>query len=506
MNFKLATFLLIPIALLVLFILFNRPFQNQEKASNEHTHYHAGFVVYIDGVRQDYSDDEFMNPDICAVSVGNEENPLEKVHLHNNIGDVAHVHKEGVLWRDLFTNLNQEFAQETSVVGYRDGQIVENILDSPILPDDSVIVVVGSDQGIDLSLYVSADRIVEVSSQQELACGEQPNQRQQETAIDTTEPQLIAQNLRVPWEIIRLPDGELIVTERPGNLTFVRSNTRVPVEGVAALGEGGLLGLALDPDFGTNRFIYLYLTTRQNGKLINQVRRYTLSDYAITVPLVILNNIPASSNHNGGRIAFGPDGYLYVATGDASEETLAQDTNSLAGKILRITKEGKPAPDNPFGNEVYSYGHRNVQGLTWDGQGLLWATEHGRSGVQSGLDELNRIEKGGNYGWPIIEGDEKREGMLAPVIHSGTTKTWAPAGLVFSEGKLYFTGLRGQTLYRFDPLIRKLDELHKGEYGRLRALSLGADNSLYISTSNQDGRGEVRQGDDKIIFIPFPIQ
>ncbi|KKR58957.1 MAG: Quinoprotein glucose dehydrogenase [Candidatus Curtissbacteria bacterium GW2011_GWC2_41_21] len=196
---------------------------------------------------------------------------------------------------------------------------------------------------------------------------------------------------------------------------------------------------------------------------------------------------------------------MYITTGDAQEPSQAQDINSLAGKILRVTDEGKTASGNPFDNLVYSYGHRNPQGLAWDKDGRLWATEHGRSGIQSGLDEINLVEPGKNYGWPTIQGDEKRQGMETPQLNSGSD-TWAPAGAVFVGDSLFFSGLRGQALYEAviagDDISFK--EHFKGEFGRIRNVVLGSDGYLYITTSNRDGRGTVKTGDDKIIKINQP--
>ena len=220
--------------------------------------------------------------------------------------------------------------------------------------------------------------------------------------------------------------------------------------------------------------------------------------------MVIVDRIPGAANHNGGRIKFGQDRLLYIATGDAQEPSRAQDTNSLAGKILRVTDAGQPAAGNSFNNAVYSYGHRNVQGLAWDQNGTLWATEHGRSGALSGLDELNLIVLGKNYGWPEIAGDETRVGMEAPVKHSGATVTWAPAGAAFWQEKLYFGGLRGQALYEAvisRNKVTALNELLKGELGRIREVITGPDGGLYITTSNRDGRGQPQETDDRIIRL-----
>jgi glucose/arabinose dehydrogenase len=181
-------------------------------------------------------------------------------------------------------------------------------------------------------------------------------------------------------------------------------------------GEGGLLGMALHPRFDEHHWIYLYLTTVSDGGAENRVERYTFENDRLSDKKIIIDKIPGANYHDGGRIAFSPDGYLYITTGDAGKSNLAQATDSLAGKILRVHDDGSIPLDNPFHNAVWSYGHRNSQGLAWDDRGRLWATEHGRSGILSGFDELNLIEKGKNYGWPVIQGDESREGMERPIV------------------------------------------------------------------------------------------
>ena len=316
--------------------------------------------------------------------------------------------------------------------------------------------------------------------------------------------EVVADGLQIPWEILFLPDGKLLVSERPGRLLLIGTDRHaIEVSGVRHVGEGGLLGLAMHPDFERNGLLYLYLTSQENGQIVNRVERYLLDGASLSQREVILEGIRGASNHDGGRIAFGPDGFLYIGTGDAQQAQTAQDTNSLNGKILRIRDDGTIPADNPFGNAVYSYGHRNVQGLAWDDQGRLWATEHGRSGVLSGLDELNLIERGKNYGWPEIQGDEQREGMVRPQIHSGN-ETWAPSGAEYIGGTIYFAGLRGESLYeakveggRVVAFSRQL----QGEYGRLRSVRLGPDGYLYLLTSNRDGRGTPQNDDDRIIRI-----
>ncbi len=325
------------------------------------------------------------------------------------------------------------------------------------------------------------------------------------TGDEAPDEEVIAQDLKIPWEIVFLPDGSMLVTERAGTLVRITPNkVAIPIEGVAHVGEGGLLGMALHPDFKKNQLIYLYATTSVSGALRNRVESYRFENDKLSDRKVILENIPGSKYHDGGRIKFGPDGDLYITTGDAEQSQLAQDKNSLAGKILRVKDDGSIPSDNPFGNATYSYGHRNPQGLAWDNQGRLWATEHGPSGAQTGYDELNLIEKGKNYGWPTIKGSQTGEGLQTPVVNSGSSETWAPAGLAYADGVLYFGGLRGESLYvakiKQDGGVDLSAHL-RGKYGRLRAAVVGPDGFLYVTTSNTDGRGKASSGDDKIIRL-----
>lgn len=323
---------------------------------------------------------------------------------------------------------------------------------------------------------------------------------------------IISQDLEIPWGIAFLPSGELLITERTGNVRLIDEKFQLikkPVLDISDVknidGEGGLHGITLHPDFTTNKYVYLYYTYKsERDQTLNRVQRYIYDNQSLVADKVIIENIPGSLFHDGGRIKFGPDGLLYITTGDAQKENLAQEKSSLAGKILRITGEGEIPEDNPFGNAVYSYGHRNPQGIAWDNADKLWSTEHGRSGVLSGLDEINLIKAGNNYGWPAIQGDETKQGMNPPIKQSGPNTTWAPACLAIIDNRLFFSGLRGEALYETlinDNQLDGLKEYFKGKFGRIRECIIGPDEMLYITTSNRDGRGEIRDGDDKIIRI-----
>jgi glucose/arabinose dehydrogenase len=333
----------------------------------------------------------------------------------------------------------------------------------------------------------------------------------QSTPADIPAITVVAQHLDVPWGIAFLPDNRMLVTERTGKVVIISQNGEVNANPAAAInvntkpdGEGGLLGIALHPQFIQNHYVYLYYTYVTNGdELLNRVVRMTFANDRLTNEQVILDSIPGSLYHDGGRIKFGPDGYLYITTGDAQNPSQAQDTDKLGGKILRITGVGKTAPGNPFHNAVYSYGHRNPQGLAWDSAGKLWETEHGRSNP-TGFDEINLIEAGKNYGWPTIQGDETKQGMITPEKNSGPTTTWAPSGAVFIGNSLFFGGLKGQSLYEAviqnDQVVDFKAHL-TGQFGRLRDVVLGPDGMLYITTSNRDGRGSPDNSDDRIIRV-----
>lgn len=336
----------------------------------------------------------------------------------------------------------------------------------------------------------------------------EPAVNEPSTSAKAALTEIVAEGLEIPWDIAFLPNGGVLVTERTGHVVEVLKDgtqSEIRVEGVHQGGEGGLLGIVLHPAFETNRFVYLYMSAPGTaGETQNRVVRYTFESGELLEDKVIITDIPGAVYHDGGRMEFGPDGMLYITTGDATRPAIAQGLSSLGGKVLRLTPDGEPAPGNPFGTRVYSYGHRNPQGLAWDSTGKLWETEHGRSGITSGLDEINLIEAGKNYGWPESEGDSVEAGTVAPARHSGTSDTWAPASLAYLNGSLFFGGLRGEALYEAvlnGSQVVELKEHFKGQFGRIRTVRVGPDGMLYLTTSNTDGRGSPQNGDDKIIRV-----
>ncbi|WP_117236694.1 PQQ-dependent sugar dehydrogenase [Thermus sediminis] len=322
--------------------------------------------------------------------------------------------------------------------------------------------------------------------------------------------------LEVPWALAFLPEGGILISERPGRIRLFRAGrlatyAELPVY---ARGESGLLGLALHPRFPQEPYLYAYRTVEEGGLRNQVVRLRHLGDRGV-LEEVILDGIPARPHglHSGGRIAFGPDGMLYVTTGEVYERELAQDLSSLGGKILRITPEGRPAPGNPFLGrqgarpEVYSYGHRNPQGLAWHPvTGELFISEHGPSGEQGfGHDEVNLIVPGGNYGWPRVVGRGNDPRYLDP-LHLWP-QGFPPGNLAFFRGGLYVAGLRGEALLRLELeggrgnwRVSRVETALSG-FGRLREARLGPDGALYVTTSNRDGRGRVRPGDDRVLRL-----
>ena len=356
-----------------------------------------------------------------------------------------------------------------------------------------------------------------------IACGTAQEQLAGSTP-ENVNLDIVARGLDTPWAIDFAPDGRFFITERPGRIRVVEKGQLQSepwlVLDVTEAGEAGLLGLALDPKFAENRHVYVAYTYRAaNGRLQNRLVRLREDRKTNkgTLDKVLIDRVAGSNNHDGGRVKFGPDGKLYWTMGDAQTTRFAQDLSSLNGKILRLNSDGSIPNDNPFPNShVYSYGHRNPQGLAWQpGTKRLYSTEHGPSGFQGCCrDEVNYIEPGKNYGWPEIRGDETKEGMVSPVIHSGTSETWAPGGTAFATrepwaGSLLFTGLRGQTLYRVvldsnDPRkVVALERLFYQQFGRLRDVVEGPDGNLYLLTSNRDGRGRPTPDDDRVIRLRF---
>ncbi len=320
----------------------------------------------------------------------------------------------------------------------------------------------------------------------------------------------LVQNLQLPWGLAYLPNGDLLFSERSngklnllakGQAGYITLATR-PVNNS---GEGGLLSLAIDPDFASNHFVYAYETTDSN-----RVQRFILLNNALAFDKTIVYGIPEGVNHDGGALKFGPDGYLYIGTGDVTQSSLAQNLNSLAGKILRVDRDGHPAPGNPFSNRIWSYGHRNVQGFSWTATGQMLATEHGPSGEFGWCchDEINRILPGHNYGWPLALAGTETGTLTPPLVHSGTD-TWAPSGCTYLGANaiwpncLVVATLRGQRLIRFyldaagTAIISSKDTL-QGQLNRLRNIIETPDHSLIFCTSNYASITPLLPGDDKI--------
>ncbi|AEH08638.1 PQQ-dependent sugar dehydrogenase [Candidatus Protofrankia datiscae] len=346
-------------------------------------------------------------------------------------------------------------------------------------------------------------------------CGSTDTSQADDLAVTSTgsgqngsqRPETVASGLRAPWGLAFLPDRSALVAERDsGRIVHVPANGGAPTEIMripdvaTGSGEGGLLGLAVSPGYVTDHLVYAYYTTATDNRIVRFP--LPLGDTPPAAVEPILTGIAKATVHNGGRIAFGPDGMLYAGTGDASERSRAQDASSLNGKILRMRPDGSAPADNPDPRSlVYSLGHRNVQGLAWDSTGRLWATEFG----QNTYDEVNLIEAGHNYGWPLVEGRGDTDGnrFTNPFV------TWKPAesspsGAAVIGDTLYVAALRGERLWAV-PLDGKGAgtpyALLDGEAGRLRTAVAAPDGSLWITTSNTDGRGSPRDGDDRILRL-----
>ncbi|MGV9501564.1 PQQ-dependent sugar dehydrogenase [Streptomyces sp. NPDC003642] len=318
----------------------------------------------------------------------------------------------------------------------------------------------------------------------------------------------VAEGLESPWGLAPLPGGGLLVSSRDEG-TIVRVDEKTgrktelgEVPGVAAEGEGGLLGIALSPDFASDHMVYAYFTSAGDNRVVRML--YDAGKPAgeqLGAPDTVFRGIPKGFIHNGGRIAFGPDRMLYVGTGESGDTGLSQDRDSTGGKILRLTPEGEPAPGNPFsGSPVYSYGHRNVQGLAWDAKQRLFASEFG----QDTWDELNAIKPGDNYGWPEAEG-ESDDAQFRNPVDQWTTAEASPSGIAYAEGSVWMAGLRGKRLWRI-PLngtaaSAEPQAFLEGEYGRLRTVVPAGGDRLWLVTSNTDGRGAPKDGDDRILEL-----
>lgn len=330
-------------------------------------------------------------------------------------------------------------------------------------------------------------------------------------------------NLAIVWSIVWAPDGRMIFTERPGRVRVYENGKLRPqplftVPDVEPKGESGLTSVALHPQFAANHLLYLSYAYNTGGQLVRVVR-YRETPNGLADRKVIIENIPAAQFHAGCRLRFGPDGKLYITTGDATQRELGQQLDSLAGKILRLNDDGTVPSDNPFVGhanarpEIWTYGHRNPQGIDWQPvTNFLWETEHGPSGFDGpgGGDEVNIIERGKNYGWPVIHHRMTHEGMESPILEY--TPACAPASGMFYrgssfpqfKGNLFFGCLRGERIIRVTLDGRRVvsqENLLEGKYGRIRDLAEGPDGLIYFSTSNRDGRGQPAQDDDRILRL-----
>ncbi|HWO07389.1 MAG TPA: PQQ-dependent sugar dehydrogenase [Candidatus Paceibacterota bacterium] len=337
----------------------------------------------------------------------------------------------------------------------------------------------------------------------------------------------VARGLEVPWSIVFTSENRMLVSERPGRIRViengvVREDPLHTFPDVSSRAEEGLMSLALHPQYDSTRWVYAVYAYASGNEMFDRVVRFRDEGDSISGLTIILDRIPAARFHAGSRLAFGPDGKLYVTTGDATNRTIAQDLDSLGGKILRLNDDGSIPSDNPFPNSpVWSYGHRNPQGIAWDTSGNLYETEHGPSGFDGpgGGDEVNRIVKGGNYGWPLVSHNETQEGTVAPLLVF--TPAEAPgSALVYSgrafpqfEGNLFFGALIGEGLIRVvidendaDRIVR-YEKLSDVRFGRIREVTEGPDGAIYFSTSNRDGRGDPAATDDRIFrMIPVGLE
>lgn len=337
--------------------------------------------------------------------------------------------------------------------------------------------------------------------------------------VPEVQVKIVARNLLIPWAMAFAPDGRMFFTERVGRVRVlqngrVRTFLRLPV---VVRGEGGLMGLALHPDFAAEPYVYVMYTALRDGVAANRISRFRETDGSPGPEEVLFDGIPAAQYHDGGALAFGPDGMLYAGTGDARLPDLAQDLDSPAGKILRFTPTGGVPPDNPFpGSPIWAYGFRNVSALAWrPGTGELWAASHGPSGEFINLffrDSVYIVRRGGNHGWPLLVGRSNDPDIVSPVIYY-REEAIPPGGVLFYTGKalpqlqnhFLIASLRSEHLQNItvgaNDSITAIERWWQGRYGRLRGLAQGPDGALYVSTSNRDGRGRRRNGHDVILRI-----
>lgn len=367
-----------------------------------------------------------------------------------------------------------------------------------------------------------------------LSCGQKPRGLAENEIVSTETDsgnsaaaekfrvETVAENLEVPWAFAFLPDGNLLFTERPGRVRIIE-NGKLETEPVFKVpdvepsGESGLMDVSLHPNFKENNFVYLAYAYNNDGKRVKIVR-YKFDGQTFIEPKAIIENLPAASNHAGTRARFGPDGKLYITVGDASDKEIAQQTDSLGGKTLRLNDDGTVPADNPFVSdkkyrpEIWTVGHRNAQGLAWSADGLMFQTEHGPSGFdgRGGGDEVNIVERGKNYGWAEISHDETKENLIAPLLEY--TPACAPASAMIYDGKafpqfkgnLFFGCLKSTRIVRVvldGRRVVKQENLLTDIYGRIREMAESSDGSIYFSTSNRDGRGDAADNDDKILRI-----